>query len=99
VAVKLRYGLWMTQAEKNAIAAILTACPHQPLPTGGAAPPPTPRPAPVHAPAPAPSPAPADVYYANCSAARAAGAAPLLAGQRGYRRALDRDGDGVACEN
>ncbi|TDQ63319.1 micrococcal nuclease [Actinomycetospora succinea] len=37
-------------------------------------------------------------YYANCSAARAAGAAPLTRGQAGYRAALDRDGDGVACE-
>jgi hypothetical protein len=38
------------------------------------------------------------VYYANCSAARAAGAAPILRGEPGYRPALDRDGDGVACE-
>lgn len=38
------------------------------------------------------------VYYANCSAARAAGAAPLYRGEPGYRSALDRDNDGVACE-
>jgi excalibur calcium-binding domain-containing protein len=51
------------------------------------------------APEPAPDPAPApDAYYANCTAARAAGAAPLYAGQPGYRPALDRDKDGVACE-
>jgi hypothetical protein len=37
-------------------------------------------------------------YYANCTAARAAGAAPLYRGQPGYRSALDRDNDGVACE-
>jgi hypothetical protein len=37
-------------------------------------------------------------YYANCSAARAAGAAPLRQGEPGYRQGLDRDGDGVACE-
>ena len=37
-------------------------------------------------------------YYANCTAARAAGAAPLHRGDPGYRPALDRDGDGVACE-
>ena len=37
-------------------------------------------------------------YYANCSAAKAAGAAPLYRGEPGYRSALDRDGDGVACE-
>lgn len=37
-------------------------------------------------------------YYANCSAARAAGAAPLYVGSPGYSSDLDRDGDGVACE-
>lgn len=38
------------------------------------------------------------VYYPNCTAARAAGAAPLYIGEPGYRSALDRDKDGVACE-
>ncbi|MET3923532.1 DUF1524 domain-containing protein [Arthrobacter sp. UYEF20] len=42
--------------------------------------------------------APAVVYYANCSAVRAAGAAPIRTGQPGYSSKLDRDGDGVACE-
>jgi hypothetical protein len=37
-------------------------------------------------------------YYRNCHSARAAGAAPLNAGEPGYRDELDRDGDGVACE-
>lgn len=37
-------------------------------------------------------------YYPNCAAARAAGVAPLYAGQPGYSSNLDRDGDGVACE-
>lgn len=37
-------------------------------------------------------------YFANCSAARAAGAAPVREGQPGYSRKLDRDGDGVGCE-
>ncbi|GAA4543417.1 excalibur calcium-binding domain-containing protein [Pseudonocardia xishanensis] len=46
----------------------------------------------------APDPAPASAYYADCSAARAAGAAPLHRGDAGYRSALDRDNDGVACE-
>ncbi|MGK4593373.1 thermonuclease family protein [Amycolatopsis sp. w19] len=41
---------------------------------------------------------PKAVSYANCDAVRAAGAAPLYAGQPGYNRKLDRDGDGVACE-
>jgi hypothetical protein len=39
-----------------------------------------------------------EVYYANCSAARAAGAAPIMEGQPGYRSRLDRDSDGIACE-
>jgi hypothetical protein len=39
-----------------------------------------------------------EVYYKNCAAARAAGAAPILAGEPGYSRKLDRGGDGVACE-
>lgn len=37
-------------------------------------------------------------YYANCSAAREAGAAPVHAGDPGYSTRLDRDGDGVGCE-
>ena len=59
-----------------------------------------PAPAPiVEAPDPAPVEQPAGAYYANCDAVRAAGAAPILAGQPGYSRKLDRDGDGVGCEN
>src|SRR5699024_11973276 len=38
------------------------------------------------------------VYYQNCAAVRAAGAAPLYIGSPGYAPKLDRDGDGVACE-
>ena len=38
------------------------------------------------------------VYYANCAAARAAGAAPVMRGSPGYSRKLDRDNDGVGCE-
>ena len=37
-------------------------------------------------------------YFPNCASARAAGAAPIRAGEPGYSRKLDRDGDGVACE-
>ncbi|WP_051704181.1 excalibur calcium-binding domain-containing protein [Glycomyces sp. NRRL B-16210] len=40
-----------------------------------------------------------EVYYENCAAARAAGAAPVLEGQPGYRPGLDGDGDGVGCED
>jgi hypothetical protein len=126
VAVKVRYGLWMTEAERNAIATVLSACPGEPLPDGvvadvpvrpapapspapAPAPAPAPRPAPAPAPAPRPAPAPAPVpappppapsgpYFANCSAARAAGAAPVHVGEPGYGRHLDRDGDGIGCE-
>jgi len=38
------------------------------------------------------------VYYANCTAVRAAGAAPIMRGEPGYSSKLDRDGDGIACE-
>ena len=38
------------------------------------------------------------VYYSNCAAVRAAGAAPLNAGEPGYSIKLDRDQDGTACE-
>ncbi|WP_329607979.1 GmrSD restriction endonuclease domain-containing protein [Microbacterium sp. KUDC0406] len=139
VAVKATYGLWVTQAEHDAIARVLTGCPDEPAPvseyatvapepvrTEDAADAATPAPQPVPsetasakpvpvAPAPAPSkpapakpapakPAPAkpappsNVFYQNCTAVRAAGAAPLYAGEPGYTRKLDRDGDGVACE-
>ena len=60
VAVKVSYGLWMTQAEKNAIATVLSACPNEPLP-GGVVADVQRRPAPAPAPAPArcrPAPAP-----------------------------------------
>ncbi|WP_330270752.1 excalibur calcium-binding domain-containing protein [Lentzea sp. NBC_00516] len=66
-------------------------------PAPAVAPPVAPQPQPQPQPQPAP-PAPAQVRYANCTAVKAAGAAPLYRGQPGYSSALDRDGDGVACE-
>lgn len=44
------------------------------------------------------TPAPAAVYYADCAASKAAGAAPLFAGQHRYRSGADGDSDGKACE-
>ena len=41
---------------------------------------------------------PSDPFYLNCDTARAAGAAPLHAGEPGYRSRLDGDSDGIACE-
>ncbi|MFC9786329.1 DUF1524 domain-containing protein [Rhodococcus sp. NPDC127528] len=130
IEVKAAYGLWVTAAERDAMARVLETCgaaparvvpaadptverqqvttvAPAPAPVPFVAPPATapapaavvPPPAPAPAPAPAPVPQPgAGVSYANCSAVRAAGAAPIYAGQPGYSRKLDRDGDGVACE-
>src|SRR4051812_27153766 len=111
VAVKVSYGVWVTQAEKNAIAPGLSAGPDEALPGGvvaqipepvaAPAPAPAPKPAPAPAPKPAPAPAPApapSVSFANCDAARAAGAAPVHRGDPGYSSKLDRDGDGIGCE-
>ncbi|GID68388.1 hypothetical protein Acy02nite_62690 [Actinoplanes cyaneus] len=39
------------------------------------------------------------VYYANCDAVHAAGRSNLRRSDPGYRKALDRDGDGLACES
>lgn len=41
---------------------------------------------------------PKGIAFRNCSAARAAGAAPVRAKDPGYGRHLDRDGDGIGCE-
>jgi len=49
-------------------------------------------------PAPQPTPPPIDVSFKNGQRVRAAGRAPIHAGQPGYGRHLDRDGDGIACE-
>ncbi|KQX10619.1 hypothetical protein ASC82_23455 [Streptomyces sp. Root431] len=56
-----------------------------------------PKPAQTTQPPETAEPEPA-VYYANCTAVRAAGADPIHSGEPGYGRHLDRDGDGVACE-
>lgn len=104
VSVKKTYGLWVTQLEHDAIATVLASCPEQPalsssftptvVPGGGAVVAPAPaQPAPAQ-----PAPESAPVSYANCAAVRAAGKAPLHAGDPGYAAKLDRDGDGIACE-
>ena len=107
VAVKATYGLWVTAAEHDAIATVLTSCPNEPLPTRDGAPvqvtaqPPVTIPAPVDqpgAPVAAAPVAPLNGAYPNCAAARAANAAPLHTSDPGYSTSLDRDGDGTACE-
>ena len=107
ISVKSSYGLWVTQAEHDAMARVLSDCPNALAPTNqpGAAPAQA-APAPAQQPAPAAGCAgrpsrrhlPTAVVYANCAAVRAAGAAPIHVGQPGYSSKLDRDGDGVGCE-
>ena len=36
--------------------------------------------------------------YSGCNEVRAAGKAPIRAGEPGYRSEMDGDGDGIACE-
>ncbi|MGY2084957.1 GmrSD restriction endonuclease domain-containing protein [Blastococcus sp. SYSU DS0539] len=86
VAVKAGYGLWVTRAEKDAMATVLGTCPDEPLPAA----------VPV---AGQPEPAlPDGPSYADCGAVRAAGAAPIRTGDPGWRPSFDGDGDGVGCE-
>ena len=109
IAVKQRYGAWVTQAEHDALARVLTSCPRQQLPKGGV--PPThvvsSTPAPASTgpsthttPAPPRSGAGQGRVFANCAAVRAAGLAPLRRGTPDYQAnpRLDRDKDGLACE-
>ena len=66
--------------------------------------PPATTPAPVATVAPAttvappPPPAAPNVYYQNCDAVRAAGAAPIYPGDPGFQSKFDRDKDGIGCE-
>ncbi len=90
VAVKARYGLWVTSAERDATSRVLGTCPDEPLPTGGLAPP-----ARTDAESSPTAPTPS---YASCTQVRAAGAAPIRAGDPGFERRFDRDGDGTGCD-
>ncbi|SHG87466.1 HNH endonuclease family protein [Geodermatophilus nigrescens] len=83
VAVKATYGLWVTRAERDAMAAVLGTCPGEPLPGGE----------------PLPAQETPQGPFPDCAAARAAGAAPLREGEPGWNPDLDGDGDGVGCES
>ncbi|MBD7996503.1 DUF1524 domain-containing protein [Arthrobacter sp. Sa2CUA1] len=99
-AVKAEYGLWMTQAEHDAIANVLSGCPEEPVPAreGTAA-----RFAAAGIDAAGIDAAGTDAegattpVYANCSAVKAAGAAPIRPGDPGWDPKFDGDGDGVGC--
>ena len=104
VAVKQKYGLWVTRAERAAMTRVLGTCPGHRLPPDNSHAPTT---VDQHIAEPTAAATPArplglvgggTVTYANCDAVRGAGAAPIHVGQPGYSRALDRDGDGVGCE-
>lgn len=100
VEVKHRYGLWVTQSEKDAIARVLDECSSAPEVAPKTVLPETiaPEAEPVLPAAEADVEGENEPYYANCAAARAAGVTPLYRGQPGYRPQMDGDGDGVACE-
>ncbi len=98
VSVKARWGLSMDQSEYGRIRNLLNGpclgwrmAPLEPLPVSAPSIPSSPPAAPSDPPG-------SGVYYQNCTAARAAGAAPIQIGEPGYRTALDRDSDGTACE-
>jgi hypothetical protein len=103
VAVKAKYGLWVTSAERDATARVLAGCPGQRLPRDTTHAPTsvdqhlTDPGAPV-ATQPLGLVGDGSISYENCDAVRAAGAAPIREGDPGYSRKLDRDGDGVDCE-
>jgi hypothetical protein len=113
VAVKTKYNLAVTAPEKTAIERVLIDCLDRALPYDawgastvvdhnitdpadagrGAGTESSPTPS-----APVPSAVDGSVYFQNCDAARAAGAAPVHLGDPGYGTHLDGDGDGTACE-
>ena len=113
IGVKQKYSLWVTSGEKTAMQNVLSTCPSQTVPTaGGVSSAATASAASSEQNALTKSNSASaasgssqsatgsedNVYYNNCSEVRAAGKAPLNAGQPGYRAGLDRDNDGVACE-
>ncbi|KRE63796.1 deoxyribonuclease [Nostocoides sp. Soil756] len=108
VAVKVRYHLWMTAAEHDAVERILLTCPGQKLPVAGAvalgggrvvsAPAPTTT-APRVVTPPPPSGGGTDPHFATCKAAKAAGYGPYYRGRDAeYGWYRDGDSDGIVCE-
>lgn len=69
----------------------------QPVKSSAVSPKSTPAPKPAIEAKAAPV-ASSEVYYKNCTQARAAGVTPIYRGQPGYAKHLDRDNDGIACE-
>ncbi len=108
VAVKVRYRLWMTAAEHDAVERILATCPTQRLPSAGAialgggtvvsAPAPTTAKPRTTTP-PKPPSGGTDPRFGTCKAAKAAGYGPYVRGKDPeYDWYRDADHDGIDCE-
>ena len=87
IAVKRKYGAWVTRAEHDAMARVLGSCPRQRIPRAGR----------IRL---SPTRAATSGRFPDCAAVRAAGLAPLRRGTPAYAAnpGLDGDGDGLACE-
>ncbi|MCK0093630.1 DUF1524 domain-containing protein [Rhodococcus sp. HNM0563] len=88
----------VAQPSKAVVVPTTTIPAPQPVPAATTAAPQRIQPQPTPEPVPVVEADPGSVYYQNCAAARAAGAAPLYVGEPGYRPKMDGDNDGVACE-
>ncbi|MBC9704969.1 MAG: DUF1524 domain-containing protein [Enterococcus sp.] len=109
IAVKQKYGAWVTDPEKGAMNSVLATCPDEPLPTDDTvvnvdtspiqeAPAVAPEPS-VEAPAPGSGVGGADPDYGSCKKAKAAGVGPYVKGvDVEYDFYRDGDGDGTVCE-
>ncbi|TDK26401.1 DUF1524 domain-containing protein [Arthrobacter crusticola] len=103
-AVKLKYRLWVTAAERGAIERILRSCPGQPLPDATTAPPAGAAGEPGETAPTGPGgggsvPPAGKVTYGSCSDVEAAGAAPITPADPGWDASFDRDGDGIGCQS
>jgi hypothetical protein len=103
VAVKAKYGLWVTAAERDAIARVLTGCPGEPAPTVGVM---TPAqtglgvvPTATSSARPSTGTAGADPRFATCALAEAHGYGPYSSADPEYGWYRDADHDGTVCES
>ena len=110
-AVKKKYGLWVTAAEKAAMLRVLGSCPGLRLPppgsqptlasnTGGSDPYAVPAGSTNVVTTPTPkNGSKLDPQFRTCRAAKAAGYGPYYRGvDPEYDWYVDRDGDGIVCE-
>lgn len=98
VGVKAKYQLWVTRAERDAIARVLSICPSQVAPTGG-----NPTIAPVaggyRSTAPTTTTSSTDPRFGTCKEAKANGYGPYYRGKDPeYDWYRDADSDGIVCE-